>query len=140
MSSCNYNKAIIMGKIKTIPTVRYSQFGEPTAHMYVCTKAPDDDQLPFAGDPWRQSYLKDEWIFVVCRDDLADKVERELDGGDLVRCEGSMSTVKWKDGHGQYHRDYALVAESVDVVVKSAFEVEKAEGGVKPKGSNKKPF
>ena len=60
--------------------------------------------------------------------------------GDLVLCKGSMSTVSWKDGHGNFHKEYALVAKSVSVVAKSAFEVDKAEGGVKPKNPIKKPL
>ena len=121
MSFCNYNQAWVMGKISKIPTVRYSKFGEPTAHMYVSIKAPEHELLPYAGDPWRDSSLKEERVFVVCRDELAEKVQRELDGGDLILCKGSMSTVSWKDGHGKFHRDYALVAKTVSVVVKGAF-------------------
>ena len=121
MSFCNYNQAWVMGKILNIPTVRYSKYGEPTAHMYVSTKTPEPDALPYAGNPWSDRSLSEEWVFVVCHDELAEKVQRELDGGDLVVCNGSMSTVSWKDGHGKRHKDYALVAKSVSVVTKAAF-------------------
>lgn len=138
MAKFTYNQSIVLGRIFDIPTVRYNQFGEPTAHIHVLTKIIPEDKLPYAGDPWDEPEFPEEWVFVTCEASNAEEVERMLDGGDLILCEGPLHTVSWLDGAKNYHKEVAIAAQRVEVVCKNAFEVGKAKAGIKPKVKKRK--
>ena len=126
MSGFTYNRMWVLGKILEIPKVMYNQFGEPTAHLNICCKVITDDSLPYVGNPWDDESLKEEWVLVVCRGDLAEKVEKEFDGGDLVYCAGKLAKVEWVDGRKSFHRDIALNATLAVIAAKGAFRVTKS--------------
>jgi len=102
--TAGYNKAFVLGDVKDIPHMRYSQHGDPHALLTVkCTTK----------DFHYDAIVHTDWLTVACFGELAEYAERNLNPGDLIWAEGPIQLLNWKDGRSIIHKDTVIAAEKL---------------------------
>lgn len=98
------NKVIIMGRLVREPELRYTPGNVPVCTI---TIACDRDFVPQGGQ--REA----DFIDIVCWRHQAEFVARYFGKGQMIACEGRLSTRKWRDKYEQNRVSVEIVAENV---------------------------
>jgi len=89
------NKVILIGNLGRDPEIRFTQGGDPIAHLNLATNETWRDR----GTGERRE--RTEWHRVVIFGAIAKTAEQYLRKGSKVYIEGKLQTRKWQDQSGQ---------------------------------------
>ena len=104
------NKAILLGRVGNSPEKKVMNNGGPMINFSLATSESWKDKQT------GEKREKTEWHKILVFQNLAEIVEKYVNKGDLIYCEGKIQTRKWQDKTGQDRYTTEIIANEIKML------------------------